>query len=114
MTKTNPYLDTLLRAHQNPQPELPGMAELTQFCSAIAQYIGGLVECTPVPGALSNRGQEYKVILTFVPSSYSQTLVRAYLNDQAKPYLDVSDGKGPQKCRDVADLARRLQEYLTV
>jgi hypothetical protein len=105
MTQSNPYLETLMRA---------GMVELKKFCGAITEYIGGLVECSPVPGISGAYGQEYKVILTFLPSAYSQTLVRAYLNEKGKPYLDVSDKKGPQKCKDVADFARRLNEYLKV
>src|SRR5256885_1919751 len=107
MTQTNPFFEALMRARRDAENVLPGMVEITQFCAAIKQYIGGgHVECSPVPGMLSNTyGQEYKVILTFVPSSYTQTLVRAYLNLKGKPYLDVLDGNGPRKCKDVAELA---------
>ena len=117
MTKTNPYFDALMRARRDAENVLPGMEELTQFCAAIKQYIGGggHVECSPVPGMLSSTyGQEYKVILTFVPSAYTQTLVRAYLNLKGKPHLDVLDGKGPRKCKDVTELAQKLKAYLAV
>lgn len=114
MAQDNPFLETLRRARDNPPPELPGMAELKQFCAAIEAYIGGSAECSPVPGVSGAYGQEYKVILTFFPSSYSQTLVRAYLNPKGKPYLDVLGKKGPQKCESVGELARRLNDFLTV
>jgi hypothetical protein len=93
---------------------LQGLAELKQFCAGITQYVGGHVECSPVPGITTNYGLEFKVILTFIPSAYSKTLLRAYLRADAPPFIDVGDQQGPQPCNGLQDFAQRLTNYLRV
>ena len=89
------------------------MDVLREFCGAIKKYVGESVDCDAVPANVVTYGQEYKVIITYYPSSYSSTLLRAYSNKAGKPYLDVYDRKGPMPCKDVNELRHKLREFLT-
>jgi hypothetical protein len=116
MSQANPFLEALKQARRDAETPLQGMSDLKQFSAAIEQFIGSdYARCSAVPGGNATvYGQEYKVILTFLPSAYTQTLLRAYLKSDAAPSLDVQDGKGPQKCKDIAEFKRRLQDFLKV
>jgi hypothetical protein len=108
----NDFLQALKKSKDDSK-DLPGLNVLQEFCDAIKQFVGESIACDAVPANSVNYGQEYKVIITYYPSSYSSTLLRAYLNKQGKPYLDVYDQKGPRACKDVQDLRQKLREFLT-
>ena len=101
-----------LQESQAGSKDLPGLDVLKDFCAAIKRFVGGPVDCEPIPSHTVNLGQEYKVILTYYPAGYSLALVRAYLNAEGRPHLDVYDGRGPQSCGDVAGLGTRLRDFL--
>ena len=101
-----------LKKSKDDSKDLPGMDVLREFCGAIKQFVGESIECEAVPANVVNHGQEYKVIITYYPSSYSSTLLRAYLNKEGKPFLDLYDQKGPKPCKDVNEFQQRLRDFL--
>jgi len=113
MSKKNEFLEAL-KASKKASEELPGLDVLRTFCKGIKEYVGDTVECDALPAQPVDYGQEYRVMITYFPSSYSHTLLRAYLNRQGRPYLDVYDKKGPQQCKDVEDFRKKLVGFLSV
>jgi hypothetical protein len=113
MSKKNEFVEAL-KTSKKAAEELPGFDVLRDFCRGVKDYVGETIECDAVPSQHVNYGQEYKVIITYYPSSYSSTLLRAYLNPQGKPYLDLYDKQGAQQCQDVDEFRQRLLAFLSV
>ena len=113
MSKKNDFIEAL-KTSKKAAAELPGFDVLREFCRGIKEFVGETIECDAVPSQVVKYGQEYKVIITYYPSSYSSTLLRAYLNAEGTPYLDVYDKQGPQRCQDVADFKQKLLNFLSV
>lgn len=111
--KTNEFLEAI-KASKKASEELPGLDVLRSFCKGIKDYVGDTIECDALPSQQGDYGQEFKVIITYYPSSYSSTILRAYLNMQGKPYLDVYGKNGLQPCQNVEDFRQRLVKFLTV
>jgi hypothetical protein len=105
----------VLKRNQAQTKALPGLDILREFCSAVKQFVGGPVDCEPVPSGTDVMfGQEYKVVISYYPANYSGNLLRAYLNQQGAPYLDVYDKRGPQPCGDLNGLRTQLSNFLSV
>ena len=104
---------TALKRGQHRRQPLPGMAVLEEFCKAVGKFVGTTINCSVLPtSTVVNHGQEFKVFVTYHPTSYTTVLVRAYLKDGEQPFLDTYDGQGPQPCGDEQGLRQRLVEFL--
>ena len=110
---TNVFADALRTGAPRPA-DLPGLDLLVQFCQGVKSFVGPSIDCDGFPSRQANYGQEYKVILTYHPSSYSSTLLRVYLNLQGEPHIDTYDGQGVRACNTVEGLRAELLTFLSL
>lgn len=110
---TNVFADALKTGAPR-SADLPGLDLLVQFCQGVETFVGSSIDCGAFPSRQTNYGQEYKVILTYHPSSYSSTLLRAYLNVQGEPHIDTYDGQSVRPCVTVDGLRTELLTFLSL
>ncbi|MGD0090208.1 MAG: hypothetical protein ABSE73_09830 [Planctomycetota bacterium] len=107
---TNPFVAALGQPRSQNSKYDEALGRLRQFCEAIKLYGRPALECRLEPGANTNYGLEYKVVV--VTPSYTYPLLRAYVPFDGIPIkLNLNDEQ-LHECQDTTELDNKLVEFL--
>lgn len=109
----NPFLAPVQRAAILPRgPHQNVLVVLQELCDAVAQYPGGRLQCSKVPGFVTNLGQEYRIVVKPTTKPFEHLLLRAHIPASGTPImLDLYDDD-LFRCDSPAVLEQQLTSFL--